>query len=77
MDKVTRPVGTESITWFYAVTLTSVYRLRAVGKFRSTATKMAKKVNSPIPIGRDISGGGMVAIGRCLQGYLPEGNGSP
>jgi hypothetical protein len=61
-----------NINEFYAVTLTSVYHVRALGNYRASAVKIALKGNSQVQVGHDIAEGGMIAICRDLQGYVPE-----
>lgn len=63
---------------FYAVTLTSVYKVKY--RRNSTdpspvATKIALKDESSISIGSELENGTMIAITHQLQAYIPEGGG--
>lgn len=61
-----------NINEFFAVTKTSVYHVEAHGEWHATGTKIAQKGKSKVAIGYDIADGGMIAIGKCLQGFIPE-----
>lgn len=62
---------------FYAVTLTSVYEVKAKdGEFGyPSATKIALKGESEIKIGEKLEKSAMISVGRQLQAFIPEGGG--
>jgi hypothetical protein len=62
----------ESLKEFFAVTRTSVYHVQAHEPWVASATKIALKGESKVAVGTDIAEGGMIAIGKTLQGYIPE-----
>lgn len=66
------PGAEQLIDEFFAVTLTSIYRVRTAGDFQASAVKIALDGDSIFPLGEDICQGGMVAIGQNLQGYAPR-----
>jgi len=57
---------------FYAVTKTSVYHVKAHSPWVASATKIALRGESQVAVGQDIAEGGMIAIGKGLQAYIPE-----
>lgn len=61
---------------FFAVTTTSVYQVVAKGEGGFPyAEKIALRGESDIPIGGKIKSGGMIAIARRLQAFIPDGYG--
>lgn len=63
---------------FYAVTMTSIYRVsdrRSKGDPSPVAIKIAIRGPSAVPVGRELENGSMVAITKQLQVYIPEGGG--
>ncbi|HWP61232.1 MAG TPA: hypothetical protein VN495_01380 [Candidatus Paceibacterota bacterium] len=57
---------------FFAVTRTSVYHARHVDDWRANVIKIALRGSSEIPLYADICEGGMIAVGRNLQAFIPE-----
>lgn len=65
----------ETLAVFFAVTVTSVYRVVADnGQGHPFAEKIALKGESKLLVGHKIQDGMMIAIARCLQAYIPEGH---
>lgn len=63
---------------FYAVTLTSIYRVndrRNKDDPSPVAKKIALKGESEISVGEELQNGSMIAITTQLQAYIPEGGG--
>lgn len=61
---------------FFAVTETSVYHAVAMGENGyPSATKIALKGESEIPIGEELKHGTMIAVCDRLIAYIPEGGG--
>ena len=59
---------------FWVVTTTSVYQVETFRKTnRACATKIAGPVDSCIPVGKELRGGSMIAIGHTIQAYTPGG----
>lgn len=63
---------------FYAVTLTSIYRVndrRNKDDPFPVAKKIALRGESEISVGEELQNGSMIAITTQLQAYIPEGGG--
>lgn len=68
----------EILSEFFAVTLTSIYKVRAHGdngELSPYAEKIAIKGESSFPLGHRIDDGSMIAITKSLQAFVPEGHG--
>jgi len=63
---------------FFAVTMTSIYRVVAHGKTKYQPYPYAKKIGlrgeSQLPLGTVIDDGMMIAVAKHLQSYIPEGH---
>ncbi len=57
---------------FFAVTMTSVYRVRDDGEGRGSAEKIALKSTSAFPVGHVLTGGHMIAVCKWLMPYRPD-----
>ena len=68
----TIPEANQLINEFFAVTQTSIYQARATGDYRASVVKVALKGESSLPVGYDLTEGGMIAIRQWLQGFIPE-----
>lgn len=61
---------------FFAVTTTSIYRVKDCSNGRrSEAVKIALRGKSKFPVGHKLQGGTMIAICKSLIAYVPEGGG--
>lgn len=62
------------ITQFFVVTTTSVYRLEGSRAYHSSATKIAIRGKSKLPVGTNLGGDAhyMIGIGWQLQSFAPE-----
>jgi len=63
------------LTRFYVVTLTSLYKVHSGKQAKPpVAVKIALRGESKCPVGGRINNGPLMAVGRWLQAYIPEGH---
>lgn len=72
-----KKVSPQFLKEFFAVTLTSVYRARIMGKkgIPSLIKIACRDGRSEIKVGSSISNGTMISVGKQLTLFFPEGSG--